>query len=150
MKIGDKVPDFKAVTHKGEEIQLSGYLGKKLIIFFYPKASTPGCTAQACNLNNGYSLLKQKGYEIIGISADSIKKQANFATKNNFIFPLIADENRTIINLFGIWGEKKFMGKTFDGILRTTFVLDENQYITHIIDKVKTKNHTEQLLEIIS
>lgn len=111
MKIGDKVPDFKAVTHKGEEIQLSGYLGKKLIIFFYPKASTPGCTVQACNLNNGYSLLKQKGYEIIGISADSVKKQANFATKNNFIFPLIADENRTIINLLGFGAKKSLWGK---------------------------------------
>ncbi|MDO4229082.1 MAG: thioredoxin-dependent thiol peroxidase [Capnocytophaga sp.] len=150
LKIGDKVREFQGIDQNGNTIKLSDYKGKKLIVFFYPKASTPGCTAEACSLRDGYTLLKEKGYELIGISADSVKKQLNFSTKNNLNFPLIADENKQIIELFSVWGRKKFMGLEFDGILRKTFILDENQIITHIIDKVKTKNHTEQILEILS
>ena len=146
MTIGSKVTDFQAKNQYGNLIKLSDYKGKKLIIFFYPKANTPGCTAEACNLSNGYSQLKSKGYELLGISADSIEKQLNFSKKYQFPFFLLADENKEISNLFGVWGEKKFMGRTFDGIHRKTFVLDENQIVTHIIDKVKTKEHTAQLL----
>ncbi|MDO4783199.1 MAG: thioredoxin-dependent thiol peroxidase [Capnocytophaga felis] len=149
LKIGDSVKNFKGIDQNGKEISLSDYKGKKLIIFFYPKASTPGCTAEACDLRDGYSLLKEKGYELLGISADSVARQANFASKNNLNFPLIADENKQIIEQFGVWGEKKFMGKTFDGIHRKTFILNENHVVTHIIEKVKTKEHTQQILEII-
>ncbi len=149
LKIGDKVTNFVGVDQNGKELKLSDYDRKKLIIFFYPKASTPGCTAEVCSLRDGYELLKEKGYKLLGISADSINKQAKFALRNNLPFPLIADEDKKIIQLFGVWDKKNFMGKTFDGILRTTFILDENQVVTHIINKVKTKNHTEQILEVI-
>ncbi|MDO5105817.1 thioredoxin-dependent thiol peroxidase [Capnocytophaga sp.] len=149
LKIGDQVTDFSSTDQNGKTLKLSDFQGKKLIIFFYPKASTPGCTTQACNLRDGYQLLKEKGYEIMGISADSVSKQTNFTTKNNLPFVLLADENKEIIKLFGVWGEKKFMGKIFDGIHRTTFILDENHVITHVIHKVKTKEHTRQILEII-
>lgn len=149
IKINDKIPNFSGIDQNGKEIKLTDYQDKKLIIFFYPKASTPGCTAQACSLRDGYQALKEKGYELLGVSADSVKRQANFTEKNHLPFPLIADENHQIIELFGVWGQKKFMGKTYNGIIRTTFILDENQIVTHIIEKVKTKNHTQQLLEII-
>lgn len=149
LKVGQKVENFEGIDQHGNQVKLSDFEGQKLIIFFYPKASTPGCTAQACNLRDGYALLKEKGYNLIGISADSVKRQLNFSQKNHLNFPLIADENRKIIEAFGVWGRKKFMGKEFDGIHRKTFVLDVNQTITHIIDKVNTKNHTEQLLEIL-
>lgn len=150
LKIGDKVANFVGIDQNQKEIQLSDYNRKKLIIFFYPKANTPGCTAEACNLRDGYTLLKEKGYELLGISADSVSKQANFASKNNLSFSLISDEKKKIIQQFGVWGEKKFMGKTFDGIHRKTFILNENHIITHIIDKVKTKKHTDQILEILN
>ncbi len=150
LKIGDKVANFVGIDQNQKEIQLSDYNRKKLIIFFYPKANTPGCTAEVCSLRDGYTLLKEKGYELLGISADSVSKQANFASKNNLSFSLIADEKKKIIQQFGVWGEKKFMGKTFDGIHRKTFILNENHIITHIIDKVKTKKHTDQILEILN
>lgn len=149
LHIGDKVINFAGIDQNGRKVHLSDYEEKKLIIFFYPKASTPGCTAQACSLRDGYTLLKEKGYELLGISADSIKKQANFTSKNKLPFPLIADEEKKIIQQFGVWGEKKFIGKTFDGIHRTTFILNEHQIITHIIENVKTKNHAKQILDIL-
>ena len=149
IKINDKVPDFSGIDQNGNKIQLSDYKEHKLVIFFYPKASTPGCTAQVCNLRDGFDLLKEKGYSLLGVSADSVKKQHNFSKKNNLPFPIIADEERKIIDIFGVWGEKNFMGKTHNGIFRTTFVLDENHIVKHVIEKVKTKDHTEQLLEII-
>ena len=116
------------------------------MVFFYPKASTPGCTAEACNLRDNYERFLNKNYQVIGISADSVKKQKNFSDKNNLPFSLIADEDKNIIKAFGVWGPKKFMGKEFDGIHRTTFVINENGNIENIITKVQTKNHTEQLL----
>ena len=116
------------------------------MVFFYPKASTPGCTAEACNLRDNYERFLNKNYQVIGISADSVKKQKNFSDKNNLPFSLIADEDKNIIKAFAVWGPKKFMGKEFDGIHRTTFVIDENGNIENIITKVQTKNHTEQLL----
>ncbi|ATA90961.1 thioredoxin-dependent thiol peroxidase [Capnocytophaga canimorsus] len=150
LQIGEVIPDFSGIDQKGNPIKLSDYKQRKGIIFFYPKASTPGCTAEVCNLRDGYEILKKQGFFLLGISADSVKRQLNFAEKNQLPFPLIADENREIIELFGVWGQKKFMGKVFDGIHRKTFIIDENHQITHIIDKVQTKNHTQQILSLVS
>ncbi|ATA74261.1 MULTISPECIES: thioredoxin-dependent thiol peroxidase [Capnocytophaga] len=149
VKKGDQIQDFQGTDQHGNVVKLSDFQGKKVIVFFYPKASTPGCTAEACSLESGYEILKQKGYALLGVSADSVKRQANFATKNKLSYPLIADEEKKIIQQFGVWGPKKFMGMEFDGIHRKTFVLNENHVVTHVIDKVKTKNHTEQLLEFL-
>lgn len=147
LKIGDKAPLFKAFNENGETIQLSDYKGKKLVLFFYPKASTPGCTMEACNLRDNYQTFLAKGYEVLGVSADSAQRQQNFITKNNLPFHLLADVDKSVINTFGVWGPKKFMGREFDGIHRTTFVIDENGIIEDIITKVKTKDHTEQILK---
>lgn len=149
LQVGDLVPNFICKDQKNNTFQLSDYKGKKLIFFFYPKASTAGCTAEACSLRDGYDQLKQLGYELIGISADSPKRQQTFAEKNSLPFCLLSDEDHAVLNIFGVWGTKKFMGKQYEGIYRTTFVLDENHRVTHRIDKVKTKNHTEQLLELL-
>jgi len=146
LNIGDKAPDFSAKDEQGQTVSLSDYKGKKLVVFFYPKASTPGCTAEACNLNDNYERFKTKGYEILGVSADSAKRQTNFKTKYSFQYPLLADEDKAVIEAFGVWGPKKFMGKEYDGIHRTTFVIDENGIITDIISKVKTKAHATQIL----
>ncbi|REE25633.1 peroxiredoxin Q/BCP [Winogradskyella pacifica] len=146
LKVGDKAPDFSAKDELGNTISLSDYKGKKLVVFFYPKASTPGCTAEACNLNDNYERFKTKGYEILGVSADSTKRQSNFKNKYEFQYPLLADEDKAVIEAFGVWGPKKFMGKEYDGIHRTTFVIDENGVIEDVIAKVKTKAHAEQIL----
>ncbi|TRZ45346.1 thioredoxin-dependent thiol peroxidase [Robertkochia solimangrovi] len=147
LKAGDKVPDFSVNDQDGNRISLKDYRGKKLIVFFYPKASTPGCTAEACNLRDNYTELTEAGYSLLGVSADSEKRQANFKSKYEFPFPLLADEDKEVINAFGVWGPKKFMGKTYDGIHRTTFVIDENGVVERVIEKVKTKDHAAQLLE---
>ena len=140
------VPYFSVIDHNGETHKSTDYLGKKLIIFFYPKANTPGCTAQACNLSENFSVLKSKGFNILGVSADSTIKQKKFAEKFNFPFPLIVDEKKELIKLFGVWGPKKFMGKEYEGILRTTFIINEKGKIDRIIEKVKTKDHTNQIV----
>lgn len=144
------MPDFKGVNEVGKEISMKDFIGRKLIVFFYPKDDTPGCTAEACDLRDNYTALKKLGFEILGISADSSKKHEKFINKYTLPFSLIADTERDIINSFDVWGEKKFMGRVFDGILRTTFVIDEKGIIRHIIDKVKTKTHSEQIIELIS
>jgi peroxiredoxin Q/BCP len=146
LQVGDKAPDFSGLDEQGNTLQLSDFSGKKLVVFFYPKASTPGCTAEACNLNDNYERFQAQGYEIIGVSADSAKRQSNFKAKYGFKYPLIADEDRSVINAFGVWGPKKFMGKEYDGIHRTTFVIDENGVLEDVITKVKTKEHTSQIL----
>jgi peroxiredoxin Q/BCP len=146
LKVGDKAPDFKSQDQEGNEIQLSDYKGKKLVLFFYPKASTPGCTVEACNLRDNYQEFLAKKYAILGVSADSAKRQQNFATKNDLPFPLLADEGKTVIEAYGIWGPKKFMGREYDGIHRTTFVIDGEGIIENVITKVKTKEHTSQIL----
>ncbi len=143
---GDKVPEFSAKDQDGKGINLSDYKGKKLIVFFYPQANTPSCTIEACNLRDNYERLKANGFELLGVSADSQKKQLNFKKKFNLPFPLLADEDHTILNIFGVWGPKKFMGREFDGIHRITFVIDEEGIVSGIVDKVETKNHAEQLL----
>lgn len=147
LKVGDKVPDFSAKDQDGNTINLSDYKGKKLVVFFYPKANTPGCTAEACNLRDNYKELQGEGYELLGVSADSEKKQSNFKNKYEFPFPLLADEDHTVIKTFGVWGPKKFMGREYDGIHRTTFVIDGEGKVENVIEKVKTKDHAAQILE---
>ncbi|SHH56806.1 thioredoxin-dependent thiol peroxidase [Winogradskyella jejuensis] len=149
LKQGDKVPDFTVNNQDGNPVSLSDYKGKKLIVFFYPKASTPGCTAEACNLTDNYAELQKHGFEILGVSADSEKRQTNFKNKYNFPFPLLADEEKEVINAFGVWGNKKFMGKEYDGIHRKTFLVNEEGIVEHVIDKVKTKDHAAQILELV-
>src|SRR5690606_17527646 len=147
LKVGDKAPNFSALDEQGQPISLSDYAGKKLIVFFYPKANTPTCTVESCNLSDNYKMLVDKGYEVIGVSADSQKAQTNFKKKYKFPYPLIADEDKAVINAFGVWGPKKFMGRTFEGIHRVTFVINEESIITKVIDDVKAKNHASQILE---
>ena len=147
LKVGDKAPDFKVNDQDGNSISSKDYKGKKWVVFFYPKANTPGCTSEACNLRDNYKELQKEGYELLGVSADSEKRQKNFREKYNFPFPLLADENKEVINAFGVWGPKKFMGREFDGIHRKTFIIDENGIITRVIDKVKTKDHAAQILD---
>ncbi len=147
LKVGDKVPGFVSKDQDGNIMNLSDYAGKKLIVFFYPKASTPGCTAEACNLRDNYKELQSQGFELLGVSADSEKRQTNFRNKYNFPFPLLADEDHTVINTFGVWGPKKFMGREYDGIHRKTFVINEEGAVVKVIDKVKTKDHAAQLID---
>jgi peroxiredoxin Q/BCP len=146
IEAGDAAPNFSAKDQDGNQHQLTDYKGKKLVVFFYPKASTPGCTAEACNLRDNWEKFQEKGYEILGVSADSPKRQQNFKNKYELPFPLLADEDKEVINAFGVWGPKKFMGKEYDGIHRTTFIINEEGKIEEVIKKVKTKAHTEQIL----
>ena len=148
LKEGDKAPIFKGVDQSGNKVSLSDLKGKKVILYFYPKDMTPGCTAQACNLRDNYSALLKKGYAVVGVSTDGEKSHQKFAEKYELPFPLLADEDRTIVEQYGVWGEKKFMGKVYDGTHRTTFLINENGVIDKIISKPDTKNHTEEILEI--
>ncbi len=146
LQAGEKVPNFTSKDQDGNPVSLNDYKGKKLVVFFYPKANTPGCTAEACDLRDHYKELQDKGYELLGVSADNEKKQKNFRDKFEFPFPLLADESREVIDAFGVWGPKKFMGREFDGIHRVTFIIDENGVVERVIDKVKTKEHASQIL----
>lgn len=147
LNIGDKAPEFSSIDQNGKTHKLNDYKGKKLVIFFYPKANTPGCTTEACDLRDNYERFQALNYELIGVSADSIKLQKKFSDKFDFPFPLLADEDKLVINAFGVWGPKKFMGREFDGIHRTTFVINEEGVIEDIITNVKTKEHTQQILK---
>ncbi len=147
LKEGDKAPNFKGLDQDGNPISYEDFKGEKLVVFFYPKASTPGCTAEACNLNDNLDALAAKGYKVVGASADTVRRQKNFSEKYGFKFPLISDEYKEMIEAFGVWGPKKFMGKEIEGIHRTTFLIDENGIIERVIKKVKTKDHTNQILE---
>jgi peroxiredoxin Q/BCP len=146
LKVGDQAPNFSAEDQDGNLHQLSDYKGHKLVVFFYPKASTPGCTAEACNLRDNWQSFQNEGYKILGVSADSKKRQQNFKNKYELPFPLLADVDKSVIEAFGVWGPKKFMGKEYDGIHRTTFVIDEEGKLKDVITKVKTKAHAEQIL----
>ena len=146
LQTGDKAPNFEAKDQDGNVIRLEDYKGTKLVVFFYPKASTPGCTAEACNLKDNYQTFEKQGFKVLGVSADSPKKQQNFKNKYELPYPLLADEDRSVIEAFGVWGPKKFMGKEYDGIHRTTFVIDEEGIISEVISKVKTKDHAAQIL----
>ena len=147
LKIGDNAPEFSCKNQNGEIINLSDFLGKKVVLFFYPKANTPGCTAEACNLNDNYSRFKSEGYEIIGVSADSEKAQKNFSDKFSFNYSLLCDEDKKVISSYGAWGQKKMYGKEYMGIIRKTIIINESGKIEQIIEKVKTKAHTAQILE---
>ena len=146
LKEGDKVPNFTVNDQDGNPVSLTDYSGKKLVVFFYPAASTPGCTAEACNLRDNYKELQEAGYSLLGVSADTEKKQTNFRNKYEFPFPLLADTEKEVINAFGVWGPKKFMGREYDGIHRKTFLVNENGVVERVIDKVKTKDHAAQIL----
>ena len=148
LNIGDKAPDFSVKNQDGKLIKLSDYIGKKIILFFYPKDNTPGCTAESCNLKDNFFILRDKGFEILGISADNTTSHKKFITKFKLPFHLLADTDKSMINAYGVWGLKKFMGREYEGILRTTFVINENAVIEKIINKVNTKNHTNQILEL--
>ncbi|MCB9202160.1 MAG: thioredoxin-dependent thiol peroxidase [Flavobacteriales bacterium] len=143
---GDKVPNIEVVDQDNNSLNLVNFKGKKVVLFFYPKASTPGCTAEACNLNDNIERFQSLNYQVIGISADSVKRQKSFHEKYGFNYPLIADENKELINYFGVWGKKKFMGKEYEGIIRTTFIINEEGVIDDVITDVKTKAHTDQIL----
>lgn len=146
LKEGDKAPDFKFTDPQGHTKSLDSYKGKKIILYFYPKDNTPGCTAESCDLRDNYDDLKEKGFEVIGVSADSEKSHLNFKTKFDLPFDLISDTEKEILHNYGVWGEKKMMGRTYMGIHRITFIIDEEGLIQKIYTKVKTKEHTAQIL----
>ncbi len=146
LKEGQKAPIFSAKNQNGNNISLTQFLGKKVVLYFYPKDNTPGCTAQACNLSENIDNLKRNGFIVLGVSPDSEKSHLKFISKYNLSFDLIVDESKSICKLYGVWGPKKFMGREYDGVHRTTFLIDENGLIDKIITKVNTKNHTEQIL----
>jgi len=146
LKEGDVAPPISGLDQDGNEISLALYKNKKVVVFFYPKDNTPTCTVESCNLRDNYQLLKKNGIEVIGVSADSQRKHQNFIQKFSLPYKLLADTERAVIEAYGVWGEKRFMGRTFDGIHRKTFVIDENGKIEKIIDKVKSSSHAEQIL----
>lgn len=150
LKVGDKAPDFEGVNQSGEKIGLTDFRGKKLILYFYPKDNTPGCTAESCNLNENYDAWLAKGFDVVGVSPDSEKSHRNFIEKFGLRFNLIADTEKKILQAYGAWGEKSMYGRKYMGVLRTTFVIDENGVIEEIFTKVKTKDHTNQIIETLN
>lgn len=146
LKVGDPAPDFQGTDQFGKQVSLKDFRGSKLVLYFYPKDNTPGCTAEACSLRDGNMQLLQKGYKIVGVSKDSVTSHKNFSEKFSLPFSLIADTDLKIMNDYGVWGEKKFMGKTVVGTIRTTFLISEEGVIERVIDKVDTKAHADQIL----
>ena len=146
LQTGDPAPEILAKDQSGNEVKLSDFKGKKVILYFYPKDDTPGCTAQACNLRDNYDSLLSKGYTVLGFSVDDEKSHQKFIKKFDLPFPLLADTDHTIVEAYGVWVEKSMYGRTYMGTARTTFVIDENGIISEIIQKVDTKNHTDQIL----
>ena len=149
LKTGDKAPAINSIDENGDAITLEQFKGKKVVLYFYPKDMTPGCTMQSCNLRDNYQTLLDNGYVVLGCSADSPERHQKFIAKHDLPFSLISDESKEVLNAYGVWGPKKFMGKEYDGINRTTFVIDKDGIIKDIITKVKTKAHTSQILESI-
>lgn len=147
LKPGDKAPEIKGMDQNGKPISLSDYKGKKVVLYFYPKNNTPGCTDQACSLRDGYQDLQEHGYDIIGVSADTAKSHQGFIQKYNLPFRLIADTEKSVIQAYGAWGEKKMYGKSYEGIIRSTFIISETGTIEKVIEKVKTLEHAKQILE---
>lgn len=145
--IGDPAPDFTSIDQHGQPVKLSDYRGKKVVIYFYPKDDTPGCTAQACSLRDNHDALRTAGYEVLGVSIDDQKSHQKFATKYDLPFTLVADTDKAIVDAYGVWQEKSMYGRSYMGTVRTTFVIDENGIITEIIGKVDTKKHAEQILK---
>ncbi len=150
LKKGDKAPGFNGIDEKGKKISLADFSGKKLILYFYPQDNTPTCTVEACNLRDNYKLLKKEGFQILGVSPDSAKKHQNFINKHKLPFPLLVDSELTTIKAYGVWGPKQMFGKQYDGVHRTTFIIDENGIIGSIISKVESKRHAEQILETVA
>ena len=150
LKAGDKAPHFEGVNQNGEKITLTDFTGKKLILYFYPKDNTPGCTAEACNLNENYEMWLKKGFEVVGVSPDSEKSHLKFIDKYNLKFNLISDTEKEILQAYGAWGEKKLYGRVYMGVLRKTFVIDEKGVIASIFEKVKTKDHTNQIITTLN
>ena len=148
LKKGHAAPEFCSKDQDGNDVCLKNFSGKRVVLYFYPKDNTPGCTVQACNIRDNYSSILGENIVILGVSADDEKKHLKFIEKFDLPFPLLADVDKTMLNLYGVWGEKKFMGKIYDGIHRTTFVLDDTHTIIGIIDKPKNKEHTAEILEI--
>ena len=146
---GDQAPAFSGINQDGEKVTLADFKNKKLILFFYPKDNTPTCTVEACNLRDNYKLLKEKGFELLGVSADSERKHKNFIKKYNLPFPLISDRDHTILNQYGVYGPKMMFGRLLSGIFRTTFVIDEKGVIEKVFTNVKSKAHTQQILEAV-
>lgn len=149
LSIGDKAPEFRGMNQNGEPISLEGLRGKKLILYFYPKDNTPGCTAESCNLNENYQMWLSKGYEVVGVSPDSVTSHKKFADKFQFGFNLVADTETEILQAYGVWGEKNMYGRKYMGVLRTTFVISEDGIIENIFGKVDTKNHTDQIIKAL-
>jgi peroxiredoxin Q/BCP len=148
LKEGSKAPIFEGIDQDGKTIKLTDYIGKKVILYFYPKDNTPGCTAEACNLRDNYDSLIKKGFVVIGVSPDSEKSHKGFAGKYSLPFTLIADTTQKIMNDYGVWGEKKMYGKSYMGVIRTTFIIDEKGILEKIIEKVDTAGHTEQIFKL--
>jgi peroxiredoxin Q/BCP len=148
LKEGSKAPIFEGMDQNGKEVKSTDFAGKKVILYFYPKDNTPGCTAEACNLRDNYELLLNKGFIVIGVSPDNEKSHKSFSGKYSLPFPIIADTSKKILNDYGVWGEKKMYGKSFFGVIRTTFIIDEKGKIEKIITKVNTAEHTEQIISI--
>ncbi|MCX6255541.1 MAG: thioredoxin-dependent thiol peroxidase [Bacteroidia bacterium] len=148
LKEGLKAPWFEGIDQSGKEVKLSDFNGKKVILYFYPKDNTPGCTSEACNLRDNYDSLIKKGFAVIGVSPDNEKSHKGFAGKYSLPFPLIADTSKKILNDYGVWGEKKLYGKSYTGVIRTTFVIDEKGIIEKIVTKVDTTGHTEQIFNM--
>ena len=150
LKEGDKAPNFSALNEKGETVNLSDFAGKKLILYFYPKDNTPTCTTEACNLRDNFEALQEKGFELLGVSPDSQRKHQNFIKKFELPFSLLADTDTKVIQDYGVWGEKQMFGKKYMGVFRTTFVIDEAGKIEKIFTKVKSAEHTQQILEAMA
>lgn len=146
LKVGDKAPDFSGLDENGQAISLSDFTGQKLVLFFYPKDDTPGCTAEACDLRDHFGELKAAGYALVGVSPDDAKKHLKFKAKHDLPFPLIADTEQAVLKAYGAWGAKQMYGRTYDGVFRTTVVIDEGGSIQQVISKVDTKNHSQQIL----
>lgn len=149
LNVGDKAPDFEAKDQNGNTVKLADFKGKKVILYFYPKDNTPGCTNEACDFRDNYSMLQKKGFEVLGVSTDSEKSHLKFIDKYNLPFTLLVDEDKELVNKYGIWGLKKFMGREYDGVHRTTFIIDEDGKILEIIKKVKTKEASKQVIDLL-
>ncbi|MCK5730951.1 MAG: thioredoxin-dependent thiol peroxidase [Draconibacterium sp.] len=150
LKVGDKAPEFEGVNQNGDKIKLTDFEGKKLILYFYPKDNTSGCNAEACNLNDNYTMWLEKGFEVVGVSPDAEKSHLKFIDKFDLKFNLIADTEKEILQTYGAWGEKKLYGRVYMGVLRKTFIIDENGLIIEILEKVKTKDHTNQIIKALN
>lgn len=150
LEVGETAPSFEGVNQNNEKISSDDYVGSKWVIYFYPKDNTPGCTAQACSLRDGYDALRNHGIKVLGVSADGVKSHDKFASKFDLPFALLADEDKEVINKFGVWGPKKFMGREYEGIHRVSFVIDEKGVIIHVIQKPKTKDHANEILGLLN